>query len=156
MLVYASVIREVSTMSERSRKLGQIIMGLNRAQQGLTLLLNQELAPLGLNLNRLTILARFASQPNKSQSITALVQATGMNQPNVTKIVSHLIAQEWLVTQVDPQDARRKALRITPAGVALVIRAYGKATPAIDQAFEQLSDEQIQHLFSGLEQLNSK
>jgi len=143
-------------MSERFRKLGRIVMGLNRAQQELTLLLNQQLAPSGLNLNRLTILARFAAQPNKSQSVTTLVQATGMNQPNVTKIVGHLVAQQCLITEDDPQDARKKALRITPAGLALVIRAYGKVTPVIDQAFAQLSDEQVQQLFSALEQLNGK
>jgi DNA-binding MarR family transcriptional regulator len=78
-----------------------------------------------------------------------------MNQTTVTKIVGYLVRQAWLSTESDPLDARKKSLKITPEGLGVVIRAYGKLTPVIDQVFASLSDQQVDELKQGLERLNT-
>ena len=141
-------------MSDRSRNLGQIVMGLNRAQQKLTLQINQALAPFGLNMTRLTLLSRFTAQPNRSRNVSNIVQATGMNQPTVTKVVSQLIEQQWLVIEPDLTDARKKALRITPDGLGIVIQAYGKLTQELADLFSGYDDREIAELLESVVRLN--
>ncbi len=142
-------------MSSRSRNLGQIVQGIQTAQQKLSTLINRTLDPMGLNISRLTVLALFSNQPNKTRTITSITSAANMNQPTVTKIVGYLVRQAWLSTESDPLDARKKSLKITPEGLGVVIRAYGKLTPVIDQVFASLSDQQVDELKQGLERLNT-
>jgi DNA-binding MarR family transcriptional regulator len=140
-------------MSSRSRNLGQIVLGLNRTQQNLSMLINRILDPMGLNMSRLTVLTHFSNRPNQSQTVSSLVTAVNMNQPSVTKIVRHLIQAGWLLTESDPSDARKKSLKITPQGLGVIINAYGKLTPVIDEAFTSMSDEeagQFNHLLGRL------
>jgi len=141
-------------MLDRARSLGQILMGLNRAQQRLSHSINQTLAADSLTLTRLTVLSRFSNQPNRSQSVSDLVALTGFNQPTVTKIVASLIEQGCLADQSDPHDARKKVLTITPDGLGAIIRAYGKITPLLHERFSELNDQQVLHLLEGLNQLN--
>ncbi|MES0370964.1 MAG: MarR family transcriptional regulator [Mariprofundaceae bacterium] len=142
-------------MSSRSRNLGQIVQGIHIAQQNLSMLINRTLDPMGLNMSRLTVLAHFSNQPNRCQTITSITHAVDMNQPAVTKIVSYLISKGWLSTQSDSADARKKLLKISSEGLGLVIKAYGKLTPEIDQVFASLSDQQVGELKQGLKELNN-
>jgi DNA-binding MarR family transcriptional regulator len=142
-------------MSSRSRNLGQIVQGIQMAQQNLSTLINRIVEPMGMNISQLTVLAHFSNRPNKTRTITSITAAVEMNQPSVTKIVSHLTGKGWLSREADPSDARKKSLKITPEGLGVVIRAYGELTPAIDEAFASLSDEQARQLQILLQQLNS-
>ena len=141
-------------MVDRARSLGQIVTGLNRAQQRLTLAINQVLAADGLNMTRLTILSRFTVRPNSSLTVSGIVAGSNINQPTVTKAVARLIEQGWLEHSADPADARKKVLRITPAGLGAVIRAYGKITPLLDERFGALDDEQVVQLLKSVDLLN--
>lgn len=141
-------------MVDRARKLGQIVMGLNRAQQRLTLAINQVLATEGLNMTRLTILSRFTVRPNSSLTVSSIVASSSINQPTVTKAVARLIEQGWLLHSTDPTDARKKVLKISPAGLSAVIRAYGKTTPLLHKRFGTLDDEQVAQLLESVELLN--
>lgn len=155
MFIYASHDREVIPMVDRARNLGQIVMGLNRAQQSLTLLINQALANDNLNMTRLTVLSQFSSRPNRSLTVSTITTTTGLNQPTVTKTVAALIEQNWLVHQSDPSDGRKKVLKITPNGMGAVIRAYGKITPLLIERFGQFDDRQVSQLLENIELLNS-
>jgi len=140
-------------MRNRSRNLGRVVQGINIAQLNLSTLMNRILDPMGLNTSQLTVLAHFSNQPNKTRTITSIAKAVDMNQPTVTKIVAYLMNQGWLSGISDPSDARKKLLSITPQGLGLVIEAYGQLTPAIDQAFVSLDDEQVELLLNSLSQL---
>lgn len=142
-------------MMDRARNLGQIVMGLNRAQQRLTLSINQALANDNLNMTRLTVLSQFSSRPNRSLTVSAITTMTGLNQPTVTKTVASLIEQDWLAHQFDPNDARKKVLKITPNGLGVIVRAYGKITPLLNEGFAQMDDGQVSQLLEDIEQLNS-
>jgi DNA-binding MarR family transcriptional regulator len=141
-------------MSSRSRNLGQIVQGIQMAQQNLSTLINRIVDPMGMNMSQLTVLAHFSNRPNKTQTITSIAAAVEMNQPSVTKIVSHLTGKGWLSREADSSDARKKALNITSAGLGMVIKAYGELSPAIDLAFHSCSDQQIEELKQGLNRLN--
>jgi len=141
-------------MSSRPRNLGLVIQGIHSAQQNLSTLINRILNPMGLNMSRLMVLTQFSTRPNQSQTVSSIVAAANMNQPTATKIVSCLIEKTWLTTEPDPTDARKKALKITPAGLGVVIKAYGELSPAIDQACLSFSDEQIEQFNLLLNQLN--
>ncbi|MDT8377083.1 MAG: MarR family transcriptional regulator [Mariprofundaceae bacterium] len=141
-------------MRSRSRNLGLVVQGINTAQQNLSTLIGQILDPLGLNMSRLTVLARFSGRPSQGQTVSSIAATVHMNQPTVTKIVSYLIEKAWLTTEPDSTDARKKTLKITPAGLGVVIKAYGELSPAIDQAFHAFNDEQIAALRQGLSRLN--
>lgn len=143
-------------MSSRSRNLGQIVQGIHTAQQNLSTLINRTLDPMGLNMSQLTVLSYFSNRPNRCQTITSITAAVNMNQPAVTKIVSYLMSEGWLTTEPDPSDARKKLLKISSEGLGLVIKAYGKLTPEVDQAFAPLSDQQIDGLQQGLKELNNR
>jgi DNA-binding MarR family transcriptional regulator len=142
-------------MNSRSRNLGLVIQGIHSAQKNLSTLINRIIDPIGLNMSQLTVLAYFSNRPNRSQTITSITAAVEMNQPAVTKIVSYLISEGWLSTEPNPGDARKRSLKISSEGLGLVIKAYGKLSPEIDQAFASLSDEQARQLQILLQQLNS-
>ncbi len=142
-------------MSNRSRNLGLLVKAVHTAELNLSVILSRSLAPIGINRSQLSVLARFSVQPNKSQTITSLVAGVDMNQPAVTKIVTVLIERGWLITETDTTDARKKSLKITPEGLGTVIKAYGLLTPAIDDACEGLSDEEVSQLQVLLGRLNS-
>jgi len=142
-------------MSNRSRSLGQLVKAVHTAEQNLSALINRALAPMGISRSQLSVLARFSTQPNKSQSITSLVAGVDMNQPAVTKIVGYLIEKEWLISEADPSDARKKSLYLTPDGLGVVIKAYSVLTPVIDEAFEEFEDEAVQELLLKLNQFNN-
>lgn len=110
---------------------------------------------MGLNMSQLTVLAYFSNRPNKYQTITSITAAVDMNQPAVTKIVSYLISERWLSTESDSGDARKKLLKISSEGLGLVIKAYGKLSPEIDQAFAALSDQQVDELKQGLKRVSA-
>jgi len=142
-------------MSSRFRSLSQVVQGIQLAQQHLSTQINRIIDPLGLNMSQLTVLGLLSNQPNRCQTISLIVKATGMNQPAVTKIVSCLINRGWVSKEADPLDARKRSLKITAAGLGVVIKAYGKLTPAIDTAFASINDEQAFQLQVLLKQLNN-
>ncbi len=143
-------------MNSRSRNLGLVVQGIHSAQQSLSALINRIVEPMGLNMSRLTVLTLFSNRPNQSQTVSSIVAAANMNQPTVTKIISYLIEQAWLTTELDPTDARKRLLNITPAGLGTVIRAYTELSPAIDRACLPLNDEQIGQLNHLLSKLNNR
>lgn len=130
-------------MDNRSRNLGLLVKAVHTAEQNLSALINRSLSPMGINRSQLSVLAHFSARPNRSQTITSLVAGVEMKQPAVTKIVSVLIEQGLLLAEADPVDARKKALKITPAGMSMVFKAYGQLTPAIEDVFDGMSDEEI-------------
>jgi len=133
-------------MSRRSRNLGQLVKAIHIAEQNLTLRINHVLAPLALNRSQLSVLACFSNQPNRIQTISSLVSSVELKQPAVTKIVSYLIEQGWLEHRPDPDDARRRALKITPAGLGIVFTAYSALTPVVNEVFESLDDDEMVQL----------
>lgn len=154
---YCSTLAVVEVvMKDRSRKLGQIIIALNRAEQRLLLKVNQTLAPAGLNFSRLSILSQFISQPNRSQTVSSLVAATGMNQPTTTKVVASLVEQEWLLSEADSADGRSKALRITAEGMRETIKAINMLSGMLADAFGELDDDEVDQLLAALSELNGR
>lgn len=147
--------RGAKPMSNRSRNLGLLVKAVHTAELNLSALINRALVPMGINRSQLTILARFSSQPNRSQTITSLAAGVDMNQPAVTKIVSVLMDKNWLIAEADQRDARKKSLNITSEGMGMVIKAYGVLTPAIADAFDGLSDEEMAQLQQLLERVNN-
>jgi len=141
-------------MSNRSRNLGLLVKAVHTAELNLSALINRALAPMGISRSQLSVLARFSTQPNRSQTITSLVSGVEMNQPAVTKIVGYLIKKKWLIAESDPKDARKRSLNLTPEGLGMVIKAYSVLTPVIDEAFDGVEDEAVEELLLRLNQLN--
>ncbi|HKI60245.1 MAG TPA: hypothetical protein VKA23_04355, partial [Mariprofundaceae bacterium] len=65
-------------MSNRSRNLSLLVKAVHTAELNLSALINRALAPMGISRSQLSVLARFSTQPNRSQTITSLVSGVDM------------------------------------------------------------------------------
>jgi len=58
-------------MSNRSRNLGLLVKAVHTVELNLSALINRSLVPMGISRSQLSVLSRFSTQPNKSQTITS-------------------------------------------------------------------------------------
>jgi MarR family transcriptional regulator, organic hydroperoxide resistance regulator len=102
------------------------------------------LEPLDLTHVQFVLLASLAWLSNQEPSIPQVLLAQHANTDVMmtSQVVRTLEAKGYLARQTDPNDARAKLLRITPAGLALVNIAIKKVETVDKNFFASLEQPQ--------------
>jgi DNA-binding MarR family transcriptional regulator len=92
-------------------------------------------APLGRGLARLRLLEVLA-RANGAQSVGALADALGVDQPRASRLVQAAVETGLARREADPSDARRTLVALTDEGRAIVDRSRGARADAVSQALD--------------------
>ncbi len=111
-------------------------LAVRQAARHVTQFYDQFLAPTGLRSTQYSILSRL--KRTGPLSINALSAVMVMDRTTLGRNMLPLQRDGLIAIEPDPQDRRSKALRLTPAGVALqrtASRQWEKAQQAFDKAY---------------------
>ena len=133
-------------MSEK--KLGFIIGNLFYAY---TNYLNNALKKMDITLSQARVLLVLAK--NDGVSIDFLASKTNIGKSSITKSVKILERKEYLTKAIDPEDNRRKIVKITPKGKEIQKFAIDVNTEIEEKISEKIGKKQIDELKIQLEDL---
>lgn len=137
--------------------LGANIITLSICYQHLSAKFNRILEPLQLNMTQLSILTHFSRMPaGHAETVTHLSQVMEMNQPMVTKSIKAMHALGLIKKKTGKDDARVSFLYISEAGSARLQEAQQACLPLIEEAFADLSFEELTQLLGLLAKLKGR
>ena len=98
---------------------------------------------------------RCLLQFQNERYLTAKAIAARMNvaKSRVTKVVEGLLRKELLERTVDPEDSRVRLLKLTSAGISLVVEIVSFRQEVHTKVLDQFSREQRSALLNSLSQL---
>lgn len=105
-----------------------------RAARLLTQLYDSFLSPHGIEAAQFALLMMIDAAPDKGQA--AIAQALGMDKTTLSRNLKVLRAKGWVESEI-AEDARRRSLRLSPAGA----RILAESRPTWKQAQEALHQE---------------
>src|SRR5690349_15133187 len=97
----------------RPQQQGAAVRELAAAHQLLTTRLNAALRPLGLTMTHTSLLSHLTGAAD-GYSISEIAASMEVNQPAVSKTVKVLVDRGAVTVETDPEDARRRTVRLTP------------------------------------------
>jgi DNA-binding MarR family transcriptional regulator len=77
-----------------------------------------------------------------ARTVSELADATGVDQPRASRLVADAAERGLLRRGVDPQDARRAVIELTPAGRAHLADAHQTRRLAVESALAAFSREE--------------
>jgi DNA-binding MarR family transcriptional regulator len=80
----------------------------------------------------------------------------GVTPADVTRLINRLIKQDLVQRQENPQDRRFFLLQATLKGKQLIEKLNQNASDHFTRVLDQLSEEELQHLYIGLSALSQK
>jgi DNA-binding MarR family transcriptional regulator len=80
----------------------------------------------------------------------------GVTPADVTRLIKRLIKQDLVLRQENPQDRRFFLLQATQKGKQIVEKLNQDASDHLTRVLDQLSEEELQHLYIGLSALSQK
>lgn len=98
---------------------------------------------LGLTENTFHVLCLLVSSDSGSASPGELSEMVGTSRANMTRLLEELIEDGHVVRSIDPRDARRHVITITPAGRAKALEAAPQLREPIEGAFSDLSADEF-------------
>ena len=101
------------------------------------------------------MLRHFCHDPAREWTVSQLAAAFETQQPGISKTVRKLVDAGWLEERADPDDGRRKWLRVTPEGVAVRDSAVGRLAPDRRRIFRGWSRDDVETLHALLFRLKS-
>jgi DNA-binding MarR family transcriptional regulator len=101
-----------------------------------------ETLPAGLRLGHLAVLGGLAEHSGQSQR--SLAQALAIHPTDLVAIVDDLAERGLVSRDVDPEDRRRRLIRITAAGRRLVARATADSQRVLDDILAPLTTAERQ------------
>lgn len=107
---------------------------------------------LGLAESSFHVLCLLVARDNGMASPSELSELVGTSRANMTRILDSLVDDGLAIRAVEPQDARRFAIRITPAGRKRTKQAVPRLVDPLKGAFSGLSPDE----FSTLDRLLRK
>lgn len=141
--------------SSTDRRTRQALIWLGAAEQRLATRVNRALRGSDLPYAQYVVLSHLASLPGKLWTVTALAAAMETGQPGVSKILQRLAAKGLVQATPDPQDARIRRHRLTPAGGAAYQKAAHRLAPLSQAIFADWPDTDIETLHTLLHRLKS-
>jgi len=99
------------------------------------------------------LLRHFCHDPEREWTVGQLAAAFETGQPGMTKRVRKLLDLGLLASRDDPDDARRRWLRVTSLGVELRDELVGLLAPDQAKVFEGWEPAEIDALHRGLDRL---
>ncbi len=106
-----------------------------------------------LSLSQFGLLNHFTHEPDRSWTVTDLVEVMEMNQPGITKIVTVLLDKGLLQSKPDEVDRRKRYLTITQQGLALCEDTFKSLLPEISQVFSEWDEKSLNQFHLQLEKL---
>ncbi len=112
------------------------------------------LAEAGLTAPQWTVLMNVAGDVNFQDGrrigdgifSSEIASARGLSRPHISATVTELIRKGLISQTDDPQDRRRKLLRVTPAGLEILYRLQPRRQMINDRLLADLSADQRQRL----------
>ncbi len=105
----------------------------------------------GVSGAQLFVLQQLAQAP--AQSLNDLAERTRTHQSSVSVVVTRLVGRGLVSRRRSPEDGRRLALDLTPAGRHLLARAPETAQSRLIRGLEQLSPAALRKLARMLDHL---
>lgn len=127
---------------ERPQQQGAMVQELAIVHQLMTTRLNWALRPLGLTMTHTSLLMHLTGQP-QGCTIGELADAMQVNQPAVSKTVKALADRGAVSIHTDAADARRRTVRLTADGGALIGQAMQAMHPEVTLGLADLDDERL-------------
>lgn len=140
-------------MNSREKNETRIMILLGTIQQLMTTRSHKLFKNLALNRSEFSLLSHFSHKPARSWTVSELALVMEMNQPGITKLVTHLIAKSTLNMQIDEFDKRKRHLTITKQGLQLCNEVKHKLQPDISLCFADWQDEELLQLLNDNEKL---
>ncbi|MFV3077536.1 MarR family winged helix-turn-helix transcriptional regulator [Niveispirillum fermenti] len=112
------------------------------------------LAEAGLTAPQWTVLMNVAGDANFQDGArnhdgifsSEIASARGLSRPHISATVTELIRKGLISQQDDPQDRRRKLLRVTPEGLEMLRRLQPRRQGINDMLLRDLSPDQRQRM----------
>ncbi len=130
---------------------GAVMIALRRIVRFLRLADREAEAAVGLSAAQLFVLRTLADAP--ANSLGEIAERTLTDQSSVSTVVAKLAARRLVARVATEGDRRRVAIRITPAGQAVVKRAPAMPQTLIANAVEALPPAQRSELVRSLDRL---
>lgn len=144
-------------MVDREPLLGANIITLSICYQHLAAKANRVLEPLSLNMTQLSILTHFSRIPkDHAETVTHLSEVMEMNQPMVTKAIKALHTRGLIDKNVGTEDARVSHLYLNDEGRARLYEAQQACLPLMEQAYTDLSLDELGQLVGLLSKVKER
>jgi len=131
---------------------GHLLMGVSRAWRGV---LDVRLAQLGLTDATWVPLFHLHAH-GQALSLKQLAQRVGLDSSTLVRVVDLLEARGLLVREMDLQDRRSKALRLTEQGLHVVADVRAKLHQVESQLLEGMDPHTVAALRTGMQQLHQR
>jgi DNA-binding MarR family transcriptional regulator len=106
-----------------------------------------------ISTSEFSLLSHFSHRPERSWTISELVEVMEMNQPGITKLVASLTEKSALSAEIDAFDKRKRHLTITKQGLQLCAESMDKLQPDISLCFADWQDKDLQQMLEHSEKL---
>jgi DNA-binding MarR family transcriptional regulator len=130
---------------QRPQRQGAMVRELAIVHQLMTTRLNRALRPLGLTMTHTSLLMHLTGHP-EGCTVGEIADAMEVNQPAVSKTVKALTDRGAVSVHLDAADARRRTVRLTAEGGALIGRAMQAMHPEATLGLQDLDDERLEAL----------
>lgn len=97
----------------------------------------------GLTENTFHVLCLLVATETGSASPGELSEMVGTSRANMTRLLEELIEDGYVVRSIDPRDARRHIITITPDGRAKALETAPQLREPIENAFSDLRPDEF-------------
>jgi DNA-binding MarR family transcriptional regulator len=134
----------------------RLVLSAMRTSSLLDRVVAKALTPFGLHHAQLNALLLLTRAGERGLRPSVLGEALCVSRPNVTKLLSRLLARTLVVERPDPIDGRAVLAVVTTEGVALAETANAAVDVAIREAVAQLSTGESEDLHRLLDQFRDR
>lgn len=114
---------------------------------------NRILAEIGLPWPQFILLNHFSHRPKDGKTVTDVARAMQQQQPGVTKTLKAMVSAGLLRVEKDAADGRIRYHYLTETGIMTHRAAIAALGPALNEAFEEWSLEEMEQTFTALDRL---
>lgn len=128
---------------------------LRRASHHIDREIRRELAPLGIELWELEILAALRRSGGPPYRLTsgALLEETQLTSGAITKRVAHLERKGWVYREIDPEDRRQILVILTEEGLDRARSVFGVMSKTEQSLLERLGEGVLERMNDDLREL---
>lgn len=128
---------------------------LRRASHYIDREIRRELAPLGIELWELELLAalRRAGGPPYRLTSGALLEETQLTSGAITKRVAHLERKGWVCREIDPEDRRQILVILTDEGLRRARKVFGVMSKTEESLLDGLGEKALGRMNDDLREL---
>ena len=141
----------VLNLREQTEVRMTVLLGI--IQQLMNTRQNRLFADQELSLSQFGLLNHFTHEPERSWTVTDLVEVMEMHQPGITKIVTVLLDKGLLHSKPDAADKRKRYLAITQKGLLLCDDTFESLLPEISHIFGDWDEKSLKQFHQHLDKL---